>query len=280
MVKIKYSLILATLNPDINLLKRFLDSILIQTEKCFELIIVDQTKPRIDDNLFEVYKNQLEIKFTTSPKGLSRARNVGVKIAIGEYLLFPDDDCWYDKSFISRLNKKIGSLDILTFRAANHNNINIARFDRNKGSCDKYNIWKRVSSISLCVKRSIYIELGGFDEKLGLGSGTLTSAGEDIEFPLRAMENNILVIYDPDLVSRHDIPIERDSKLVIERAKTHMYSVGYLYKKYKYSYIFVSYSLLKNIVGFGLYILKFNPVMIKYHYYTFFGKVKGFFSHN
>ncbi|HIF9122706.1 TPA: glycosyltransferase family 2 protein [Photobacterium damselae] len=276
----KYSLILATLNPDINLLKRFLDSLIIQTEKCFELIIVDQTQPRIGHDFFDEYKDQIEIKIITSPKGLSRARNIGVNIATGEYLLFPDDDCWYDRLFISELNKKIGCLDILTFRAANHSDINIAKFDKKKGSCNKYNIWKRVSSISLCVKKSIYIKLGGFDEKLGLGSGTLTSAGEDIEFPLRAMENNIHVIYDPDLVSRHDVPIKRDSRLVIERAKTHMYSVGYLYRKYNYSPLFVSYSLLKNTMGIGLYIFKFNPVMIKYHYYTLLGKIKGFFSYN
>ncbi|MGF7409755.1 glycosyltransferase family 2 protein [Providencia alcalifaciens] len=275
---IKYSLILATLNPKLDLLLRFFDSLTKQTIKNFELIIIEQSTPPVTKKLIDKYSNFFDIHFITSEKGLSRARNLGAKFAKGEFLLFPDDDCWYDNNFFQLLTEYINSEndDILTFRAANNSNVNIAKFDSHSGICNKYNIWRRVSSISLCIKKDTFDALLGFDENLGLGSNTLTSACEDIELPLRAISQNIPVKYNSEIIARHDIPIQRNDNLVIHRAKTHMFSVGYLYKKYNYPLNFIIYSISKNIIGIILYTLKLNKKMIKYHYYTAKGKINGY----
>ncbi|QQO62351.1 glycosyltransferase family 2 protein [Providencia manganoxydans] len=280
---IKYSLILATLNPKLNLLLRLLDSLSNQSIKNFELIVVDQsTQPVNKDLINNKYSDFFNIYFTTSKKGLSRARNLGARFAKGEFLLFPDDDCWYDCDFFYLLTKYVNNENnkILTFRAANDQNINIAKFDSQPGLCDKFNIWRRVSSISLCVKKDIFEDLSGFDENLGLGSGTLTGACEDIELPLRAMSLNLSVKYNPVIVARHDIPMQRDYNLVIHRAKTHMFSVGYLYKKYNYPLSFILFSISKNIAGILLYTFRFNKKMAKYHYYTALGKINGYLSND
>lgn len=282
MNNIKYSLILATLNPKPDLLLRFFESLKKQTIQNFELIIVDQSTPPVTKKLIDKYNNFFDIQFITSEKGLSRARNLGTKLAKGEFLLFPDDDCWYDNNFFKLLTEYINieKNRILTFRAANDNNINIAKFDPHSGLCNKYNIWRRVSSISLCIRKDTFNALLGFDENLGLGSGTLTSACEDIELPLRAISLNVPVKYNSEIVARHDIPIQRDDNLVIHRAKTHMFSVGYLYKKYNYPLSFIMHSISKNIIGMILYTFKLNKKMIKYHYYTAKGKINGYLKND
>lgn len=278
MKDIKYTLVLATLNPNIVVLERFLESLCRQTLNNFELIVVEQSTPPRSEELLCKYSDRLEVTFVKSKKGLSLSRNVGAKLAKGNYLLFPDDDCWYDTDFFELLTDILNekNYNILTFRAANSNNINICRFDSMSGLCDKYNIWRRVSSISLCISKSTFERLNGFDEKLGLGSGTLTSACEDIELPLRAIDNKIPVIYDCKIVSRHDLPMQRSANLVVERARKHMYSVGFIYRKYKYPIIFVLYSVMKNLVAMFIYLLKVNPTMFKYHYFTFIGKLRGY----
>ncbi|MEQ5095643.1 glycosyltransferase family 2 protein [Proteus terrae] len=276
----KFSLILATYNPDLKLLSRLLESLSKQTIKNFELIIVEQTTPPIAKNIIENFHQDFDILFLTSKKGLSRSRNLGSTHANGQFLLFPDDDCWYDDNFFYTLTKHIDAEknEILTFRAANNTDINIAKFDTTAGFCNKFNIWRRVSSISLCIEKATFDLLSGFDENLGLGSGTLTSACEDIELPLRAIFNKINVKYDPTIVARHDIPIKREPKLVIDRAKNHMFSVGYLYKKYNYPIAFVIFSILKNITALFLYSIRLNITMVKYHYYTAIGKIKGYLA--
>ncbi|HHG0471950.1 MULTISPECIES: glycosyltransferase family 2 protein [Gammaproteobacteria] len=276
----KFSLILATYNPDPKLLLRLLESLSRQSIKNFELIIVEQTIPPVAKNILENFHYDFDILFFTSKKGLSRSRNLGSTYANGQFLLFPDDDCWYDDDFFHTITKYIDTEKnkILTFRAANDEDINIAKFDTTSGFCDKFNIWKRVSSISLCIEKTTFDSLLGFNENLGLGSGTLTSACEDIELPLRAICNKIDVKYTPTIVARHDIPIKRDPKLVIHRAKNHMFSVGYLYKKYDYPIRFVIFSISKNIVALTLYSIRLNTTMVKYHYYTAIGKFKGYLA--
>lgn len=108
----KFSLILATLGRDKEV-ANFLESLKNQSYKNFELIVVDQNQDGKIDNIIQEYKkdffiNHIKIK----EKGLSYARNVGLKYINGEIVAFPDDDCEYpenllenDKSFISNLIK-------------------------------------------------------------------------------------------------------------------------------------------------------------------------------
>lgn len=282
MKNVKYSLVLATLNPNLILLERFFESLKRQTLKNFELIVVEQSIPPRSKDLICKFSDSFDVVFVESEKGLSKARNVGAKFANGSHLLFPDDDCWYDPDFFYSLTKTItkDNYKILTFRAANEKGVNIAKFDSTSGTCDKFNIWRRVSSISMCITKRDFELLKGFDESLGLGSGTLTSACEDIELPLRAIDKNITVIYNSEIVSRHDLPIQRAAHLVIERARTHMYSVGYIYRRYNYPMSFVLYSVIRNLVAMLLFLLKRNPTMFKYHYFTFIGKLSGYFGLN
>ncbi len=92
--EVAVSLIVATVGRTQEL-NRLLESIAAQSLTSLELIIVDQNA---DDRVKELLEDS-EYPFlcfhVRSPRGLSRARNVGINLASGRIFCFPDDDCWY-----------------------------------------------------------------------------------------------------------------------------------------------------------------------------------------
>ncbi len=80
-------------------LARCLDSILGQTFRDFELIIVNDGSPDRSHEIIAKYEEQ-DSRIQVIHKengGLSSARNAGIRIAKGKYLAFIDSDDWIDK---------------------------------------------------------------------------------------------------------------------------------------------------------------------------------------
>ena len=90
----KFSLILCTLGQ-IWLIRKNLDSIVKQSYKNLELIIVDQNDNDVLSSILKDYDDKIFIKHIKSEKGLSKSRNIGISVAEGDIIAFPDDDCEY-----------------------------------------------------------------------------------------------------------------------------------------------------------------------------------------
>ena len=89
----KVSIVIPTHNRP-ELLRRALDSVYAQTLDSFEVIVVDDgNAPRAYDVLGE-YQSRPNFVYleTEKDRGGSRARNVGIRYAQGEYVAFLDDD--------------------------------------------------------------------------------------------------------------------------------------------------------------------------------------------
>ena len=95
------SLVVATRNR-VTELERLLDSLEAQAYRDFEVIVIDQNA---DDRLLAILgkHSQLTIHHLRSAPGLSRARNVGLEVARGEIISFPDDDCWYPPQLLAEV---------------------------------------------------------------------------------------------------------------------------------------------------------------------------------
>lgn len=102
-------------------LEKAVDSVLNQDFDDYELIIVDDGST---DNTLEICNTYAEkfkdkvIVITQSNKGLSGARNSGMKRANGEYLLFLDADDYIEPNSLSTLSDRIiqlGYPDIVVF---------------------------------------------------------------------------------------------------------------------------------------------------------------------
>jgi len=103
------SIILPTYNRT-QLLSQAIESVLDQTYRDFELIVVDDgsekdTEPVVDT--FDEWGNIRYIRHKTN-KGASAARNTGIEAATGEYIAFIDDD---DEWLPTKLEKQVELMD-------------------------------------------------------------------------------------------------------------------------------------------------------------------------
>lgn len=110
----KFSIIVPVYNVE-KYIKKCLDSIFKQTFKDFEVIVVnDGTK---DNSMDIVRKYNVKI-IEQENKGLSEARNTGVKNAKGEYLVFVDSDDYIEKDLLKEINKSLtNNPDIVRYQA-------------------------------------------------------------------------------------------------------------------------------------------------------------------
>lgn len=97
-----FSVIICTFNRG-HLLPRALDSVLAQSEKSWEVIVVDDGST---DNTFDVVRPYLQLTpniryMAHCNRGLALSRNVGIAAAIGEYVTFLDSDDWYAEDHLA-----------------------------------------------------------------------------------------------------------------------------------------------------------------------------------
>lgn len=111
----KYSIVVPVYNTE-KYLKRCIDSVLNQTYKNFEIIIINDGSKDNSKEILNEYKNNKQIKIINQENhGLSYSRNVGIKEASGDYILFLDSDDFYQIELLETLNKNITNEEIIKF---------------------------------------------------------------------------------------------------------------------------------------------------------------------
>lgn len=100
-------------------LRRCLDSVVEQTSRDIEAIIVDDGSITKVGKICDEYAEKFSIfkVIHIDNQGVSNARNVGIKEASGEYLIFLDADDWLDISICSNVKEylKSSSPDVIVF---------------------------------------------------------------------------------------------------------------------------------------------------------------------
>lgn len=114
-----FSVIVTVHNRDAFLAK-CLNSILINPSGNYEVILVDDGSTDNSGEICDKYVSQYEHVrcIHTDNQGVANARNVALKLAIGEYVLFVDDDDEWDTSFsLTQIKKNILSsrTDLVVF---------------------------------------------------------------------------------------------------------------------------------------------------------------------
>lgn len=108
----KFSIIVPVYNTE-KYINRCLDSILNQTYKNYELIIVNDGSTDNSQKIIDKYKINSYIKENGGP---GDARNYGLSKAKGDYILFVDSDDYIDENLLDTLNKSIKNEDIIRFQ--------------------------------------------------------------------------------------------------------------------------------------------------------------------
>lgn len=202
-----FSLLCATVGRT-DKLGRMLDALAGQTRRDFELVVVDQNAPGVLEPVLAPYLDRIAIVHLRSPRGLSRARNVGLKACRGRYVAFPDDDCWYPADLLARLAALFDAdpgLDVLTGRTTDAEGVDsLGLFLDRDAPVTRANIWLIGNSNSLFLRRPAAERAGGFDETLGVGAQTLFRSGEETDFLLRVLAAGATGFYRRDIVVHHD----------------------------------------------------------------------------
>lgn len=232
-----------------DLISETIESILNQTYKNFELIIVDDGSTDNTEEVIRKFKDS-RIKYikTDNWGGPARPRNIGIKKAKGEYIAFcDDDDIWLPE----KLEKQIR-----VFQISNETAMLYTRFKTIEGDVisnrifpenGKYksgNIFKSlylrsfIACSSVVVKRSVLDQVGLFDTDPNL------IAIEDTDLWLRIALKYIVKCTDDLPLLIYRIQSQRISQGFKQKSKRSLI-IRKRYKKYAGNYLFCMAVLLK-----------------------------------
>jgi glycosyltransferase involved in cell wall biosynthesis len=179
-----------------NRIVQTLKSILLNRGPGYDVLIVDQS--RGDDTAGSVlpFLRDHRIRYLHMREtGLSRARNFGIAASHGDFIAFTDDDCQVAGDWITQIVKAfhIDEKIQMVFGC-----VKAAHHDSTAGSIPYYEIREpfiarsvkdklHIDGMGACmaVRRTAWVERGGFDNFLGAGS--LLRSAEENDFALRSL---------------------------------------------------------------------------------------------
>jgi glycosyltransferase involved in cell wall biosynthesis len=271
-----FDLVVATIDR-VDELEAFLRSLEGQTHSSFRVLVVDQNE---DDRLLPVLARHasLDVLRIRSEPGLSRARNAALGQVNADVIAFPDDDCRYAPDLLERVGRGLaadGTLDGLTGRAADRAGRSSASWSQSPALLTRDNLWNRAISFTIFLRRAVVLEIGNFDEELGLGSGRLWSSGEEIDYLVRAVDAGAHIEYDPAIVVEHEDKVLSRADLQSVGTRDGA-SIGYLLRKHRYPVSTVGKMLIRPAAGALLAAGRRDPAQARFHVSTLRGRLRGY----
>ena len=233
-------------------LRTVVESLLTQTHPVHELIFVNQGSNDIEATIAR-YFAQVPIRVIQDPhRGLSRARNLGIQAATGDFVFFPDDDCWYPEDFCAQLEAELRKgYDLVTGRSLPHpgaTNSRMARSGASRAEISIVNVLHSQIEFALAVRREVAKSVL-FDPLMGLGSGTQAGADEGVDFVLRALRFGAKAIYSPQVVAYHEDPVAARRLNLHTRARKYSQGRGYVLRTYPFPKKIIARELIRPLGG-------------------------------
>ncbi|HEX7761897.1 MAG TPA: glycosyltransferase family A protein [Caulobacteraceae bacterium] len=275
----KLSLVVSTLGRSAEL-GRLFDSLDAQTFRDFEVLVVDQND---DDRLAWIAEEtrtfQLSRLHTPGQRGLSRGRNVGWRHCEGDFVLFPDDDCWYPPGLFAAAVAQIEArrLDLLAGRAADANGRNInGRFRATEQPITRGSVWSTQIEWMMFFRRRALELVGGYDEDLGIGSSSPWQSAEGQDISFRAMGLGLRCHYDPALVGHHaEMLLDRPDPATIHKGRIYARGMGFVLGRYGFGWPYITYWLARTIFNGLRAVLAGNSARVAYFIDQGRGRLEG-----
>lgn len=169
--------------------KKALESVIAQTYKDFECIVVDDGSTDNSAAICEEFINSLTPSFINSLRlirqpnsGVAKARNVGVKNSHGQFVCFLDADDWWEPTWLEEMDRLIKEYPDAGLSATNyiyykpgktHVALDLERGYMNYPEAYLHSKQMPVTSITTCMPRRIFDEMGGFPVGIKLGEDFL-----------------------------------------------------------------------------------------------------------
>ena len=242
------SIIVVTKNHSAYLTK-CLNSILNQSYKNFEVIIIDHNS---SDNTAEIIKkfksDKIKYFLNTESKGIASVRNYGVKKSNGNYIFFTDSDCmpaknWVEEGMQILLNNDVAGVEGKTI--AENQNFGVSQHFVENYEGGQY------QTCNIAYKRENLIECGMFNEKYRI-------AYEDLDIAIRIKKKSS-IYFNSDMLVFHQLVQWSVKGLMLNafRAKDKVMLV----KEHNYKEI-----LNYRILEINSLILLFFPFLLIFYY--------------
>lgn len=213
----KVSVIIPSYNRA-KLLGRAIDSVLHQTFSDYEIIVVDDGSKDNTKDVLKAYDGKIKYIYQAN-RGISGARNQGIKEARGEYIAFLDsDDSWIPEKLAEQIkvleaNKNVGivysKLQMINDKGE-HCGVK-PKHKSGKNFRELIEIGGDIPTSSVMARRECFEKVGVFDESL--------QQMEDIDMWIRIAKNyDLYEITDKILAYyyRHDEQVTRNRMKVYE----------------------------------------------------------------
>lgn len=230
-----FSLIVTTLGRTTEL-DRLLGSLDKQTYHNFETIIVDQNP---DDRLVSIiarYPN-LVIRHVRSGRGASLGRNCGLRLARGEIVATPDDDCWYPEDLLDKVWAWFAEHpEFHGLFTSIRDERGLLQKQRRRGTvrceCDRATAWHYGIEFNAFFRKSATDSVGEYDERLGPGAATGFYSGEGGDYFLRVLDQGYRIFFEPSFSVYH--AFMREPTRELRQAYPYALGTGFVLRKNRY----------------------------------------------
>jgi len=230
------SLVVATWDR-VGELERLLASLDRQTYRDIEVIVVDQNS---DERLDSVLRSHpaLKIRRLRSERGVSKARNLGLHMAEGDIVAFPDDDCWYPPELLQAVKDWFEQHPqyavLLTAMRDDRGRSMAPKFGFRGGKCTKRTILQCAMMTNAFLRTEAAQAVRSFREDIGPGTSSPYQSGEDLEYLIRAVRSGLPVWYEPALSVFH--PYIGDRGRLLRTTYAYALGVGFVLRLHDYSW--------------------------------------------
>jgi glucosyl-dolichyl phosphate glucuronosyltransferase len=229
LMKMKISVVVSTYNRSEYLRKMLtsLRKVVIPDHLSWEFILVDNNSADDTRFVFEEVEKHYESKIRyvfEEKRGISHARNRGIKEASGEIIAFTDDDVIVDRYWIQNIEKAFKDYDDVACVGGKI----LPIWEISKPKWLKPNLYPYLALLdhgdsvaymdppdiwgaNFAVKSDIFKKYGPFDSNLGRIPNKLY-AGEETEFLHRLQKAGEKILYHPFSIIYHSVPAHRMSK--------------------------------------------------------------------
>lgn len=185
-----------------------LESLTHQTNRQFEVIVVEDGSSKKSDFIVEKYKTALNLTYFEKPNsGPGLSRNAGAEKASYDYLIFFDSDCIIPPNYIENVSVSLNSTYVDAYGGPDRAMSNFTTIQKainysmtsffttggirgGKKSMDKFH----PRSFNLGVSKQAFNALAGYGKM---------RFGEDVDFSLRLIENGFTTALIPDAFVYH-----------------------------------------------------------------------------